>query len=58
MMSDAEVRVHSGPQAASATPNDLVWTDKHIWRNEGDNAALLDAAGNVISTFHYEAREL
>lgn len=54
IMSDSEVRVHSGPAAAATTPNDLMWTRRHIWRNEGDVVSLLDAEGNVISAFHYE----
>lgn len=57
LMSDSEVRVHSGPAAASAAPNDLVWTTEHVWRNEGDAASLQDADGNVVSTFSYEASE-
>lgn len=54
LMPDAEVRVHSGPGAAAATANDLVWVARHIWRDEGDSATLLDADGNVVSTFNYQ----
>lgn len=53
LMPDAEVRIHSGPEAKAATPNDLVWTTRHIWRNEGDTASLIDADGTVVSTFVY-----
>ncbi len=54
LMPDAELRVHSGPTAATATPSDLVWTTRHVWRNEGDIATMLDADGNVVSTFSYK----
>lgn len=53
LMSDSEVRVHSGPAARSDTPNDLIWTRTHIWRDESDNAVLVDAAGNTVATFSY-----
>jgi NADH-quinone oxidoreductase subunit B len=53
LMSDAEVRIHSGPEAQSPTPNDLVWTDKYTWRDAGNVARLLDADGNAVSTFEY-----
>ncbi|MCS6844494.1 MAG: lamin tail domain-containing protein [Caldilineales bacterium] len=53
LMPDAEVRIHSGPEAEAATPNDLVWTTQRIWRHEGDTATLIDAGGAVVSTFSY-----
>jgi hypothetical protein len=53
LMSDAEVRIHSGPEARSATANDLIWTDKHVWRDAGNVATLLDAEGNAISQLEY-----
>ncbi|MBE2233976.1 MAG: NADH-quinone oxidoreductase subunit NuoB [Anaerolinea sp.] len=54
LMPDAEVRVHSGPEAAVAGPNDQVWTKRHMWRNEGDTANLMDADGNVVSSFSHQ----
>lgn len=56
LMSDSEVQVHSGPGAQAAGPNDLLWTQRHIWRDEGDTATLFDAEGNAVSTFSYQAR--
>ncbi len=53
LMSDAEVRIHSGPQAKSPTPNDLIWTDKNMWRDAGNTATLLDAEGYAVSTLEY-----
>jgi phage-related protein len=57
LMSDGEIRVHSGPKAASTTPGDLVWTSQPMWNDQGDTATLLDAQGNVVSSFSYEARK-
>ena len=54
LMPDAEVRVHSGPGAAAATGSDQVWTNRHIWRDEGDTASLADAGGAVVSSFSYK----
>ncbi|MER2599897.1 MAG: lamin tail domain-containing protein [Caldilineales bacterium] len=54
LMPDAEVRIHSGPEAKSEGLSDQLWTNHYIWRNEGDSASLSDADGNVVSTFSYE----
>lgn len=54
LMPDSELRIHSGPAAPAASGGDLVWTRQHIWRDEGDTATLLDADGNVVSTFSYQ----
>jgi NADH-quinone oxidoreductase subunit B len=54
LMPDAEVHVHSGPLAQAATASDQIWSKQHMWRNEGDTASLIDADGNVISSFTYQ----
>ena len=53
LMSDGEVGVLSGPEAAPATPNDLVWTTNAVWPASGGSASLVDAAGNTVATFSY-----
>lgn len=57
LMSDAEVRIHSGPGAQAAGPGDLIWTQKHIWGGEGGTVTLFDAEGNAASTFSFQARQ-
>jgi NADH-quinone oxidoreductase subunit B len=52
LMSDSALNVFSGPDTGAATPNDLVWTAKSVWPTSGA-AALVDAAGNTVSTFGY-----
>ncbi len=54
LMPDAELRVHSGPGAAAPAANDQVWTRQPVWHNEGDAATILDADGNVVSSFSYK----
>lgn len=49
----ASVRVHSGPDAFSNPPVDLLWALVHIWRNEGDKAILYDNSGTEIDSFCY-----
>lgn len=56
LMSDSELRIHSGPSAVATTPGDLVWSKTEMWSNEGDTATLFDAEGNAVSTFSYEAK--
>ena len=51
----ASVRIHSGPEAFSNPPSDLLWTDDYIWNNKGDKATLTDLTGAVVSTFAYGA---
>lgn len=53
LMSDGEVSVLSGPEAAPATPNDLVWTTNAVWPASGGSASLVDADGNTVATFSY-----
>jgi hypothetical protein len=55
LMPDSTIRVHSGPDAKSATPADLVWTDDFVWRDLDGDASLLDVEGNAVSTFSREA---
>jgi hypothetical protein len=52
LMSDSALSVLSGPDAAAATPNGLVWTTKSVWPASGA-ATLVDAAGNTVATFSY-----
>jgi hypothetical protein len=52
LMSDSALHVLSGPDASAAAPNDLVWTAKSVWPTSGA-LALVDAAGNTVSTFSY-----
>lgn len=55
LMSDSELRVVSGPGAAAATPNDLIWTTDSIWSGQGGAAVLVDADGNTVSSHEYQA---
>ena len=50
----ASVRVHSGPDAYSSPPGDLLWTTGYIWHNDGDKAILYNAAGSVVDTYCYK----
>jgi NADH-quinone oxidoreductase subunit B len=52
LMSDSALNVLRGPDAVATAPNDLVWTTKSVWSTSGA-AALVDAAGNTVSTFSY-----
>ncbi|HOQ99806.1 MAG TPA: lamin tail domain-containing protein [Anaerolineae bacterium] len=47
------VRVHSGPEAMDNPPGDLKWSGAYLWNNEGDEAALYDAAGNLVDRRAY-----
>ncbi len=53
LMSDSALRVLSGAGAASASPNDLVWTTDAVWPAEHGSATLIDADGNKVSTLSY-----
>ncbi len=44
----ATVRVYSA--TGSAPADGLLWTEKNMWNNEGDEARLIDASGAVVST--------
>lgn len=43
----ATVRVYSA--TGSAPADGLLWTEKNMWNNEGDEARLIDASGTVVS---------
>jgi cardiolipin synthase len=47
------VRVHSGPDAFSNPPTDLLWGLAYIWRNEGDEAVLHDDTGEPVDSYGY-----
>lgn len=49
----ASVRVHSGPGAIHSPPTDLRWTAAYIWNNDGDEARLYNAQGQLIDTWSY-----
>jgi hypothetical protein len=49
----SSVRVHSGPDALSSPPTDLRWTTAYTWNNDGDEARLYNAAGQVVDSWPY-----
>jgi len=49
----ASVRIHSGPDAYDNPPNDLKWTTKYIWHNDGDVGILYDATRSVVDSYCY-----
>lgn len=49
----SNVRVHSGPGAIHSPPADLRWTTAYIWNNDGDEARLYNAQGQLIDTWSY-----
>jgi competence protein ComEC len=51
----ATVRVHSGPDAISNPPGDLLWTTAYIWNNDGDKAVLYNSAGQQVDSYCYKA---
>ena len=53
LMPDAELSVHSGPGVGALAANEQMWSNQHVWRDEGDTATLLDADGNTVATFSY-----
>lgn len=55
LMSDSTVQVLSGTRAVASTPNDLLWTRTAAAQASG-SAKLVDATGNTVSTFSYQAR--
>jgi len=50
----ATVRVHSGPDASSNPPGDLLWTTAYIWNNDGDKAVLYNSAGQQVDSYCYK----
>lgn len=55
LMSDGEVRVHTGPGATSSSAGDIVWTTEAALGGDGDKISLIDAGGATVSAFEYEA---
>jgi uncharacterized protein YkwD len=55
LAADATVRVHSGPDAISNPPDDLLWTTAYIWNNAGDKAVLYDSVGQEVDSYCYKA---
>ena len=51
----SKVRVHSGKDAYSNPPSDLLWTRRNIWNNNGDKAVLYDSAGTEVDSYCYKA---
>ncbi len=49
----ANVRVHSGRGALHNPPTDLKWSAAYLWHNDGDEAWLYDAAGNLVDNWAY-----
>jgi hypothetical protein len=49
----AHVRVHSGRDALNSPPSDLRWSRAHLWNNDGDEAWLYDAVGNLVDRWAY-----
>ncbi len=47
--SGESVSVHSGPGASGS----LIWTKEYVWNNNGDEAVLYDAEGNVVDVYEY-----
>lgn len=43
------IEIHSGPQASGQ----YVWTKGYVWNNNGDEAILYDAQGNVVDKYTY-----
>jgi hypothetical protein len=44
------VYVHSGPDAPPTSGNHLFWTSAYIWNNDGDEARLINPAGQAVSS--------
>ena len=55
LMSDGEVRVHTGPGATSSNAGDIVWTTEAASGSDGEKISLVDAHGVTVSSFEYEA---
>ena len=55
LMSDGEVRVHTSPGATSSSAGDIVWPTAQAIGAETEKVSLVDADGNAVSSFEYEA---
>ena len=51
----ATVRIHSGPDAISDPPDDLLWTRAYIWNDAGDKAVLYGSGGQEVHSYCYKA---
>ncbi|MDH7486334.1 MAG: lamin tail domain-containing protein [Anaerolineae bacterium] len=47
------VRLHSGEGGTDSPPTDIYWTEKTVWRNDGETVYLRDAAGNLVAEYTY-----
>jgi uncharacterized protein (DUF2267 family) len=54
----AAITVQSGAGAQDAPPNDLFWTDKQVWNNDGDLAVLFDPAGHEVDRYVYPDEQM
>ena len=50
---DASVWVHSGPDGQDGPPGHLLWTNAHVWNNQGDVARLIDSHGQDVDSWAY-----
>ena len=55
LMSDGEVRVHTGPSATSSSAGDIVWNTEAALGGDGEKISLVNAEGAAVSVFEYEA---
>ncbi|MCB9130223.1 MAG: NADH-quinone oxidoreductase subunit NuoB [Anaerolineales bacterium] len=55
LMSDGEVRVHTGPGATSSSAGDIVWTTEAALGGDGEKISLVNAEGAAVSVIEYEA---
>lgn len=47
------VRLHSGQGGTNNPPDDIYWTEKNVWNNEGETVYLDDADGNRVDAYRY-----
>lgn len=55
LMSDGELRVHSGPGATSSSAGDILWPSAQAIGADGAKISLVDADGATVSSFETEA---
>ena len=55
LMSDGEVRVHTGPGATSSSAGDIVWTTEAALGGDREKISLVNAEGAAVSVIEYEA---
>ena len=53
LMAGEWLRVHSGTGAYEDPPYHLKWSGGYIWNNDGDEARLYDAGGNLVDAWSY-----